>query len=135
MPPPAMLAHTGTCTPLTVGTQAVPTVPTGTSHRTGCSNAKLSKVTTRGTTANAAARGPETPTEEQRPLSPPLHPASRSAPRSPRALQLLYVPRQTFRDGKKSCPQKSDAQFIKQTTAVGLFLKYFPVALFPVYLN
>lgn len=63
-PPPAMLAHTGTCTPLTVGTQAASTVPTGTSHRTGCSNAKLSKVTTRGTTASAAAPGPETPTEQ-----------------------------------------------------------------------
>lgn len=65
MLPPAMLAHTGTCTLLTVGTQAASTAPTGTSHRTGCSNAKLSKATTRGTTASAAARGPETPTERE----------------------------------------------------------------------
>ncbi|KAG7221614.1 hypothetical protein INR49_017145 [Caranx melampygus] len=66
-----MLAHTGTCTPLTVGTQAVPTVPTGTSHRTGCSNAKLSKVTPEEH-RHAAAPGPETTTEEQGP--PPPHP-------------------------------------------------------------
>lgn len=134
MPPPAMLAHTGTCTPLTVGTQAVPTVPTGTSHRTGCSNAKLSRVTTRGTTASAAAPGPETPTEE-------VPPGLRI--RSPRALRPPYVPTQTIRDEKK-LPQnrlnqkqtETDAQFMKRST-VGLFLKYFQShsSRLPVYLS
>lgn len=114
-PPPAMLAHTGTCTPLTVGTQAVPTVPTGTSHRTGCSNAKLSKVTTRGTTASAAAPGPETTTEEQGPHHPPPPPhplpsASRPVPRSPRAPPTVGLSQRqhtTFSDEKKTFPESA----------------------------
>lgn len=70
-PPPATHARTGTCTCLTTATRAAPTAPTGTSHRTGCCNTKLSKVTTRGTADTAAAPGPETPTELKPPPPPP----------------------------------------------------------------
>lgn len=74
-PPPATPAHTGTCTHLTSATLATPTAPTGTNHRTGCCDTKLSKVTTRGTAGSAAAPGPETPTELRPPPpdQPPLH--------------------------------------------------------------
>lgn len=74
-PPPATPAHTGTCTHLTLATLATPTAPTGTNHRTGCCDTKLSKVTTRGTAGSAAAPGPETPTELRAPPpdQPPLH--------------------------------------------------------------
>lgn len=74
-PPPATPAHTGTCTHLTLATLATPTAPTGTNHRTGCCDTKLSKVTTRGTAGSAAAPGPETPTELRPPPpdQPPLH--------------------------------------------------------------
>ena len=62
-PPLATHARTGTCTHLTTATQAAPTAPMGTSHRTGCCNTKLSKATSRGPAGSAAAPGPVTPTE------------------------------------------------------------------------
>lgn len=77
---PAMLVHTGTGTPLTVGTRAEATAPMATSHRTGFSSAMPNQATTRETTASAAAPGPETPTDEHPPL------ASTSALRPPQAL-------------------------------------------------
>lgn len=73
-PPHATHAPTGTCTHLTTATRAAPTAPTGTSHRTGCCNTKLNKVTTRGTAVSVAAPGPETPTELKPPPAPPNMP-------------------------------------------------------------
>lgn len=90
------VAHTGTCTLLTAGTRAALTVPTGMSHRTGCSNVKLSKVTTRGTTASAAAPGPETPTEAEsspHPWPPDQHPGH---PKHPTDV-VLCVPNEETR--------------------------------------